>query len=96
MPVSDIVLLLGAVGVLITTIAGAIMTLRRVDVVKSQVETVKAEVEATKAEIKEDVQAVHTIVNQHQTDMLAYQQVLVEALKDKGINVPKDVSIETE
>lgn len=109
MPVSDIVLLLGAVGVLITTIAGAIMTLRRVETVKAQVATTKAqvkvtkeevkatkeEVKATRAEIKEDVEAVHKIVNQHQTDMLAYQQVLVDALKDRGINVPRDVSVET-
>lgn len=96
MPVSDIVLLLGAVGVLVTTIAGAIMTLRRVETVKAEVETVKAEVETSKSEIKEGVEAVHKIVNQHQTDMLAYQQLLVDTLTDKGIHVPRDVSVEQE
>jgi energy-converting hydrogenase Eha subunit H len=86
MPVSDIVLLLGAVGVLITTITTAIMTLRRVDTVKEQVEIVKTE-------IKDDVQAVHKIVNQQRTDMLAYQDKLVVAIKAAGLHVPVDESL---
>jgi energy-converting hydrogenase Eha subunit H len=86
MPVSDIVLLLGAIGVLITTVTTAILTLRRVDTVKEQVETVKAE-------IKGDVKAVHKIVNQQRTDMLAYQEKLVIAIRAAGLHVPTDDSL---
>jgi nitrate reductase gamma subunit len=82
MPVSDIVLLLGAVGVLITTITTAIMTLRRVEKVKERVETVK-----------EDVQGVHKIVNQQRTDMLAYQEKLIHALLTGKVPVPTDDSL---
>jgi beta-lactamase regulating signal transducer with metallopeptidase domain len=82
MPVSDIVLLLGAIGVLITTITTAILTLRRVDTVKERVE-----------KVKEDVQGVHKIVNQQRTDMLAYQDKLVMAIRAGGMHVPVDDSI---
>lgn len=82
---SDIALIITAVGVLVSTVVGAVVTLRRVDTVKDQVDTVKA-----------DVQGVHQIVNQQRTDMLAYQQVLVGALKDKGIHVPTDQSLQKE
>lgn len=86
MPVSDIVLILGAVGVLITTLTGAIATLRRVETVKTEVETVKTV-------LQEDVQAVHKIVNQQRTDMLTYQEKLVETLVQAGIHVPSDESL---
>jgi len=82
MPVSDIVLLLGAVGVLITTVTTAIMTLRRVETVKERVE-----------KVKEDVQGVHKIVNQQRTDMLAYQEKLIHALLQGKLEIPPDESL---
>lgn len=77
--VADVVLILGAVGALVTTITAAIVNLRRV--------------KAMKTELKEDVQAVHHIVNQQRTDMLAYQRTLIDALTAQGINVPTDKSL---
>jgi beta-lactamase regulating signal transducer with metallopeptidase domain len=74
--VTDVVLLMGAIGVLITTITTAIVTLRRV--------------EATKEVIRSDVADVHKIVNQQRTDMLAYQEKLVASLVAAGIHVPED------
>jgi hypothetical protein len=75
-------MILGAIGVLITAIAGAIVTLRRVENVKTV--------------LREDVQAVHKIVNQQRTDMLAYQKTLVDALISSGIHVPRDQSLPKE
>ena len=75
-------MILGAIGVLITAIAGAIVTLRRVENVKTV--------------LREDVQAVHKIVNQQRTDMLAYQKTLVDALISSGIHVPRDESLPKE
>jgi len=77
--VTDVVLLMGALGVLITTITTAIMTLRRVD--------------ATKEVLRQDVQDVHKIVNQQRTDMLLYQDKLVASLVSAGIHVPEDKSL---
>jgi hypothetical protein len=77
--VTDVVLLMGAVGVLITTITTAIMTLRRV--------------EATKTVLRQDVQDVHKIVNQQRTDMLSYQEKLIASLVTAGIHVPEDKSL---
>lgn len=77
--VADVVLILGAVGALVTTVTAAIVNLRRV--------------KAMKMELKEDVQAVHHIVNQQRTDMLAYQRTLIDALTAQGINVPTDKSL---
>lgn len=82
MVATDIVLILGAVGVLITSIVGAIVTLRRV--------------EDTKKVLKEEVQEVHKIVNQQRTDMLSYQEKLVGALVSAGIHVPTDESLKKE
>jgi len=79
MIVADIVLLLGAVGVLITTISTAILTLRRV--------------RETKEVLRQDVQDVHKIVNQQRTDMLAYQEKLVTSLVAAGLHVPEDTSL---
>lgn len=79
MNVADVVLILGAVGALITVITSAVVSLRRI--------------ESVKTEIKEDVQAVHKIVNQQRTDMLAYQKTLIDALTSRGIHVPTDKSI---
>jgi ABC-type uncharacterized transport system YnjBCD ATPase subunit len=79
MNAGDVVTIMGAAGVLITAIAGAIVTLRRVQDVKETLQT--------------DVQAVHKIVNQQRTDMLAYQKVLVDALSARGIHVPTDESL---
>ena len=79
MTTADVVLLLGAVGVLITTISTAIVTLRRV--------------KETKETLRTDVQAVHKIVNQQRTDMLSYQEKLVKSLIAAGIHVPEDTSL---
>lgn len=76
---ADIVLIIGAVGGLITVVTAAIVNLRRIDSVK--------------VELKEDVQAVHKIVNQQRTDMLAYQKTLTDLLIEKGIHVPTDKSV---
>jgi beta-lactamase regulating signal transducer with metallopeptidase domain len=77
--VSDVVLILGAVGALVTVITAAVVSLRKIDTVKN--------------ELKEDVQAVHKIVNQQRTDMLAYQKTLIDVLISKGIHVPTDTSL---
>lgn len=76
---ADIVLIIGAVGALVTVITSALVSLRRIDSVK--------------VELKEDVQAVHKIVNQQRTDMLAYQKTLTDLLIEKGIHVPTDKSV---
>ena len=75
-----IVLILGGIGGLITAIVTAIVSLRKIDTVK--------------ATLQGDVQAVHKIVNQQRTDMLAYQDVLVTALQSAGIHVPHDKATE--
>lgn len=86
MSVADVVLLLGAVGVLITTITTAIIALRRV-------ETVKEAVQETKETLSKEVQDVHKIVNQQRTDMLIYQDKLISSLVAAGIHVPEDKSL---
>lgn len=80
MSVADIVTILGALGALVTVIAAAYVSIRKIDTVKT--------------ELKEDVQAVHKIVNQQRTDMLAYQSKLVDALNAAGITVPHDEALE--
>jgi len=42
--------------------------------------------------IRSKIQEVHKLVNQNRTDMLAYQQDLVEALQAGGLIVPRDKS----
>jgi hypothetical protein len=79
MTVSDVVLLLGAIGALVTVVTAAVVSLRKIDTVKT--------------ELKADVQAVHKIVNQQRTDMLAYQKTLIDVLISKGIHVPSDKSV---
>jgi hypothetical protein len=79
MTVADIVLLLSALGALVTVVTSAIVSLRRINTVKT--------------EIKEEVKAVHSIVNQQRTDMLAYQKTLIDVLISKGIHVPTDKSL---
>lgn len=79
MSVADVVLIISALGALVTVITSAIVSLRRVDNLK--------------VELKEDVQAVHKIVNQQRTDMLAYQKTLIDVLISKGIHVPTDKSV---
>lgn len=83
---ADIVLVIGAVGSLVTVITAAIVSLRRIKDVKAGVDNVKTE-------LKGDVQAVHAIVNQQRTDMLAYQKTLIDLLIAKGIHVPADKSM---
>lgn len=79
MSAADVVLIIGAVCALITAVTASIVSLRRVEIAKK--------------EIKQDVQAVHQIVNQQRTDMLAYQKTLVDTLKASGIHVPTDKSL---
>jgi hypothetical protein len=45
-------------------------------------------------ENKASIGEVHTIVNQQRTDSMRYQRALILALQEKGIDVPKDQSIE--
>jgi hypothetical protein len=45
-------------------------------------------------EQKKQINQVHTIVNQQRTDMMRYQRTLVHTLKNAGIEVPLDQSIE--
>jgi UPF0716 family protein affecting phage T7 exclusion len=40
-----------------------------------------------------DVKNVHTIVNQQHTDAMNFQRALIRALKDGGIEVPRDQSV---
>ena len=42
--------------------------------------------------LKAKVADVHRLVNQNRTDMLAYQQDLVQALQAGGLIVPRDKS----
>lgn len=79
MNVADVVLIIGAVGGLVTVITASVVSLRRIDSVKT--------------ELKGEVQAVHQIVNQQRTDMLAYQKTLIDVLIAKGIHVPTDKSL---
>lgn len=90
MEASDIVLILGAIGVLVSALATAYVSIRRIDDVKVEL---KDEVNIVKTEIQGDVQAVHKIVNQQRTDMLAYQKTLIDALISSGIHVPTDKSV---
>jgi len=43
--------------------------------------------------LRRDVRAVHKIVNQQRTDMLAYQARLIKALRREGLSVPEDESL---
>ena len=79
MDVADVVMILGALGALITVVAAAYVSIKKIETVKT--------------ELKEDVQAVHKIVNQQRTDMLAYQKTLVDSLVAAGIHVPTDASL---
>lgn len=88
MNVADAVLLIGAVGGLVTVVTAAIVSLRRINVVKADVDVVKTDVDVVKTDVKE----VHSIVNQQRTDMLAYQKTLTDLLVAKGIHVPTDES----
>lgn len=42
--------------------------------------------------LRRNVAEVHKLVNQNRTDMLAYQQDLIQALQDGGLIVPRDRS----
>lgn len=44
--------------------------------------------------LKRNVADVHRLVNKNRTDMLTYQQDLVEALQAGGLLVPRDKSTE--
>lgn len=88
MEISDVVLLIGAVGGLVTVVTAAIVSLRRINIVQADVDIVKTDVDVVKTDVKE----VHSIVNQQRTDMLAYQETLIEVLKARGIHVPTDES----
>lgn len=76
MSAEGIALILGAVATLITAISTAIVLVLRANV----------------RQVQENVADVHKLVNQNRTDMLAYQQDLVEALQAGGLIVPRDRS----
>lgn len=73
-----IALILGAVATLVTSVSTAVVLVLRANV--------KA--------VTETVADVHKLVNQNRTDMLAYQNDLVEALQAGGLIVPRDKSTE--
>lgn len=41
-----------------------------------------------------EIRKVHTIVNQHQTDLLRYQRALITALRSAGVAIPEDQSVD--
>jgi phage-related tail protein len=45
--------------------------------------------------VKRSVAEVHTMVNQQRTDAARYTAVLVAALRDQGLAVPDDESLDT-
>jgi hypothetical protein len=45
-------------------------------------------------EVKVQGAEIHTIVNQQRTDMNNYNRALIRALREKGIDVPVDQSVE--
>lgn len=76
MTAEGIALILGAVATLITAVSTAIVLVLRANV----------------REVTNTVADVHKLVNQNRTDMLAYQQDLVQALQAGGLIVPRDRS----
>jgi hypothetical protein len=71
-----IALILGAVATLVTSVATAVVMIMRREV----------------KQIQAGVQDVHTLVNQNRSDMLAYQNDLVQVLVEHGLMVPRDKS----
>lgn len=43
--------------------------------------------------VRRDVRSVHKMVNQQRTDAARYTAVLITALREKGIDVPDDESL---
>jgi len=76
MTAEGITLILGAVATLITAVSTAVVLVLRAKVSK----------------VSDSVAEVHQLVNQNRTDMLAYQQDLVQALQAGGLIVPRDKS----
>lgn len=89
MKASDIVLILSAVGALVTVISTAIISIMKIEKVKADLQR---DVQDVKHTLRDDVQSVHKIVNQQRTDMLTYQADLIRALRREGIDVPRDES----
>lgn len=44
--------------------------------------------------LRKDVRDVHTLVNQQHTDEIAYRKVLTDTLRNAGLRVPIDKSVE--
>jgi hypothetical protein len=78
MTAEGVALILGAVATLTTAVSTAIVLILKAKVTK----------------VGDSVAEVHQLVNQNRTDMLAYQQDLVEALQAGGLIVPRDKSTE--
>lgn len=70
--------IIASVGTLITAVVGAYVLLARREI----------------RDVRRHVQQVHTIVNQQRTDAAKYTAVLIAALREKGIDVPDDESLD--
>lgn len=69
---------IASAGTLITALVGAYAVLVRRDV----------------RSVRRDVRDVHRMVNQQRTDAARYTAVLITALREKGIDVPDDESLD--
>lgn len=75
---AGIAAVIASVGTLISSGVGAYVLLARREI----------------RDVRRDVRQVHTIVNQQRTDAANYTAVLIAALREKGIDVPDDESLD--
>lgn len=80
MTAEGIALILGAVATLVTATSAAIVLILKRDV----------------RQANESLGEVHALVNQNRTDMVQYQNDLIQALVANGIIVPRDRSTHDE
>jgi len=52
------------------------------------------EIRRTRTELRGSIADVHVIVNRQRSDMQRYQAALVEALREAGVAVPADESLQ--
>lgn len=77
---------IAAIGTAVSAIlAGLVVLLHR------DIKVTQTEVESTKQQVEE----VHTIVNQERTDSVAYRLLLTDTLRRAGVKVPVDPSVDT-